>query len=89
SDKGDDKFGSQPQRPRGVNVWMAPGAKAYNSSSKPTPGEDRRRGRSGEDRPQRSEEGRGFNRRPDDRNDSRGDDRSGYKRQGFRRDDEG
>ena len=89
SEKGDDKFGSQPQRPRGVNVWMAPGAKAYNSSSKPTPGEDRRRGRSGEDRPQRSEEGRGFNRRPDDRNDSRGDDRSGYKRQGFRRDDEG
>lgn len=89
SDKGDDKFGSQPQRPRGVNVWMAPGAKAYNSSSKPTPGEDRRRGRDGEERPQRSEGNRGFNRRPDDRSDSRGDDRSGYKRQGFRRDDEG
>lgn len=90
SEKGaDDQFGSQPQRPRGVNVWMAPGAKAYNSSAKPTPGEDRRRGRDGESRPQRAEGGRGFDRRPDDRNDSRGDDRSGYKRQGFRRDDEG
>lgn len=89
SDKGEDKFGSQPQRPRGVNVWMAPGAKAYNSSSKPTPGEDRRHGRDGEDRPQRSEGGRGYQERSGGRGDSRGEDRSGYKRQGFRRDDEG
>ncbi|MDR0252732.1 MAG: pseudouridine synthase [Brucellaceae bacterium] len=80
-DKDDDKFGSQPQRPRGVNVWMAPGAKAYNSSSKATPGEDRRRSRrDGEDRPQRSEGGRGYQGRPDDRD--------GYKRQGFRRDED-
>lgn len=86
---GDDKFGTQPQRPRGVNVWMAPGAKAYNSTSKPVAGEDRRRSRrDSEDRPQRSEGGRGFERRPDDRAGARSEDRSGYKRQGFRRDDE-
>ncbi|WP_075654417.1 pseudouridine synthase [Pseudochrobactrum sp. B5] len=80
-DKDDDKFGSQPQRPRGVNVWMAPGAKAYNSSSKPTPGDDRRRSRrDGDDRPQREEGGRGYQ--------GRSEDRDGYKRQGFRRDED-
>ncbi|WOC15493.1 hypothetical protein MP213Fo_09480 [Pseudochrobactrum sp. MP213Fo] len=87
---GEDKFGSQPQRPRGVNVWMAPGAKAYNSSSaKPASGDDRakrsgprRDGDARSARPAREDGGRGFQGRSDDRD-------GGYKRQGFRRDEEG
>ncbi|HWD12781.1 pseudouridine synthase [Pseudochrobactrum sp. sp1633] len=79
---GEDKFGSQPQRPRGVNVWMAPGAKAYNSTTKPVAGEDRRRSRrDGVERPAREDGGRGYQARPENRD--------GYKRQGFRRDEEG